>query len=43
MAQAAPSHVVEVEKEAQRKVIVGGTQMRIDPVSDDSLHLIGIS
>ena len=43
MAQAAPSHIVEVEKEAQRKVSVGGTQMRIDPVSDDSLHLIGIS
>lgn len=33
---------MEVEKEAQRKVSVGGMQMQVDPF-DDSLHLIGIS
>ena len=43
VAQANPSHIVEVEKEAQRKVSVGGMQMQVDPLSDDSLHLTGIS
>lgn len=33
------SHIVEVEREAQREVGVGGPQTQVDQVVNDSLHV----
>ena len=37
-----PNHIIAVEIEAHREVGVGGPQMLVDQVVDDSLHVSGI-
>ena len=42
MAHALQSHITAVETEAHREVGVGGLQMLVDQVVNDSLHVSGI-
>lgn len=42
MAHALQSHITAVETEAHREVGVGGLQMLVDQVTNDSLHVSGI-
>ena len=42
VAHALQNYITAVEKEAHREVGVGGPQMLVDQVVDDSLHVSGI-